>query len=158
MAGKKQTISVKKEEEQQIKFMKKIYLFLGIGCVLYYVFPYVLWIAFAGKENAFGTIMQVMLVGVYPFYPFIACFISTRYHGFKWFLPVMFGGYYLPAALILLGIGAAPYALVYVAFGYFGCLGGFMTVRRIERQKLKKEKARNEKKGKKASGYRGKKS
>lgn len=159
MAYKKQTYSIKKEEEELRKFLRQIYILLGLGCILYYLFPFLFIMMGIGQnKEAWTGVMSILLMGVYPFYPFIACFINTRYHGFRWFLPIIFGGYFVPAAMIYLGATALPYAIVYIALGYFGCLGGWMMVRRIQRQQLKKEKALHGQKGKKVPGHRRKKS
>ncbi len=142
--AQRQVISLKKEEEEQKKLMKKIYIFLGIGCIMYYLVPFILYATTGGNIEDIAGMMFMLLLGVYPFYVFIASFICTRYHGFKWFIPILFSAYFLPAALLFFGITAVPYILVYAVFGYFGSLGANLIVRRMERIKAKKEKASHE--------------
>lgn len=141
MATKK--IVIEREEELQRRFMRQLYILLGFGCLLYYVFPCVLRFTMYNSE-ALTAVMWTLLIGVYPFYPFIGAFLNTRYHGFRFYIPIILGGYFVPAAVIFFGFSALPFVIVYILFGYFGALGGYMTLKRIDRQRRKKEKALHE--------------
>lgn len=153
----KEVISIKKVEEQHKKYLKQLYILLGIGCVLYYMLPFVFGIAVKGDQALWTKTMIMVLVGVYPLYTFMSCFVNTRFYGFKWFVPVLLGLYFVPAAMIFFGSTALLYTVVYIVIGYFGSLGAAMTVKRIEKQKNKKEKLLYEQREKNA-GRRGKKS
>ncbi len=137
-------ISIKEEQLKEQKFYRQLYIILGFGCVLYFFFPFVFNVSFSNNLELWQMVMRTLLIGVYPFYTFIACFLNTRYYGFKWYIPVMLGVYFIPSAIMMFGYTAIPYAFAYVAFGFFGSLGATMTLKRIERMRNKKEKISNE--------------
>lgn len=141
-------ISIKEEELKEKKFYRQLYIILGIGCVLYFFFPLVFNISYANNLELLKSVMRMLLIGVYPFYVFMACFMNTRYYGFRWYVPVMLGAYFIPAALIMFNYTAVPYAFAYMLFGFFGSFGAIMLLKRIEKIKnktIKKEKSNNEK-------------
>ncbi|MBE5926461.1 MAG: hypothetical protein E7270_05820 [Lachnospiraceae bacterium] len=137
-------ISIKEEELREKKFYKQLYIFLGFGCVLYYLFPFVFNVSYADKLELWEAVMRMLLVGVYPFYTFIACFLSTRKYGFRWYIAIILGVYFMPAAMLMFGYTALVYVPVYIVFGYFGSLSATMLLKRLEKFR-NKGRRKNEK-------------
>ena len=152
-------ISVKEVELKEKRFYKQLYIILGVGCVLYYMIPFMFNISYADNLELWEYVMRMLLIGVYPFYTFIACFLNTRSHGFRWYIAIMLGVYFAPAAVIMFGYTALPYVPVYIVFGYFGSLSALMLMKKIERIKNKSNKEKNgneQSKQKKSNERRGK--
>lgn len=148
-------ILVKEEEQKEKRFYRQLYIILGVGCILYFLFPFVFNVSYVDNKELWESVMRMLLIGVYPFYVFMACFMNTRYYGFRWYVPVMIGGYFIPAAIMMFGASAVPYAFAYMVFGFFGSLGAIMLLKRIERikNKSKKEKFNNEKSSKRRGKF-----
>ena len=150
-------ISIKDAELKEKKFYTQLYTILGIGCVLYYLVPFIFNVSYADNLELWQYVMRMLLIGVYPFYTFISCFVNTRRHGFRWYMPIILGVYFAPAAMLMFGYTAMPYVLVYIVFGYFGSLSAVMLMKKIERIKnksIKTEKMNNEQKKQKKSSNR----
>ncbi len=117
-----------KEMKEYAASMKYLYWILGIAVVFYYVIPYIFMLTFGHLP---AGLYGFLVVDVFSFFVFIACFMFSRKHGFLWYVPVMTGLLYLPTVIIFNCVWQyAVFTIVYIVLGYFGCLAGYLFLRR----------------------------
>lgn len=136
----KKIIDTTEPIKRQKKFLKRLYIFLGIGCIVYYVFPFILYLSFATEEGqeAYKQIMSMVLMGVNPLYVFIASYSTSRYADKKSIVPFIYSAYFIPSAMMLLGPTALVYVIMYIAIGYFGMISLILTLGRVKKEKEKR--------------------
>ncbi len=122
-----------KEMKEYAASMKHLYWVLGVAVVFYYVIPYIFMLAF-GQLPA--SLYGFLVVDVFSFFVFIACFLFSRKHGVIWYVPIMTALLYLPTVIIFnCAWQYAVFTIVYVVLGYFGCLAGYLFLRRKKNRK-----------------------
>lgn len=146
--GNKKIIDTREPIIKQKKFLKRLYIFLGIGCLVYYVFPFIIYLAFATEETLeeYTQIMRMVLMGMNPLYVFMASFSTCGYADKKALVPLIYAAYYVPGALVLLGPTSLIYSVMYVGIGYFGMISHQLTINRVKKSKKKRYMKENGKK------------
>lgn len=123
-----------KEEEFNKRAMNSMYMILAIGVMCYYIMPMLIGLYLKGN----GDVYNYVFLYVNTVYCFGACYIHSIKFGFRWYMPLAVGLFFIPSCLAFGYVSISLLALVYTALGYFGEVGGYVMFRRKKnRRKLR---------------------
>lgn len=125
-----------KAQEALKRSLNHLYIVLGVGVLCYYVLPFLCGFYFNGNRDIFNYI----LLYINTVYSFGSCYIHAVKNGFKWYVPVAVGLFFVPSCMAFGYISISLMSLVYLVLGLFGSFTGFLMYRR-KNNKYKKKKA-----------------
>lgn len=138
--GRNVTDFSKLEQDKQIKeyqkFVKSVYIILGIGTIFYYVIPFAAGYYFTPNSAVFSKIIiPMLLINVNTIYSFLSCFLNSGKYGFKIIVPLAVAAYFIPATMIFYGPRMSLFAIIYFILGLFGEWAGRLFAMRKAKRK-----------------------
>lgn len=123
-SGMKTVNSDAKENMQ--RSLNHLYIVLMFGVMCYYILPFLCGLYFGGNNDLFAY----NLIYINTVYSFGACYFHAIKNGFKWYLPVAVGLFYVPSCLAFGYTSIVLMGLVYLVLGIFGSISGNTVFRR----------------------------
>ncbi|MDE5780831.1 MAG: hypothetical protein K2I03_05055 [Lachnospiraceae bacterium] len=138
-----------KAEAAAQKALNHLYIVLIIGILCYYIMPFLCGLYLGGNKDVFNYI----LLYINTVYSFGSCYIHAVKNGFKWYVPVAVGLFFVPSCMAFGYISVSLMGLVYVVLGMFGSFTGFLMYRRKNgkgyyQKKRERKAVRHDKKNK----------
>lgn len=138
-----------KSEAAAQRALNHLYVILIIGILCYYIMPFLCGFYLGGNKDVFNYI----LLYVNTVYSFGSCYIHAVKNGFKWYVPVAVGLFFVPSCIAFRYVSMSLMGLVYVVLGFFGSFTGFLMYRRKNRKytmnkKRERKAVKHEKKNK----------
>lgn len=111
------------------KSMNHLYIVLMFGVLCYYLMPFMCGLYYNGNSDIYIYI----LLYVNTVYSFVACYFHSVKNGFKWYLPVAVGLFFVPSCLTFGYASISLMALLYFLLGMFGEFSGNIVYRKKNR-------------------------
>ena len=115
-----------KEKEFAQRAMNSMYFILALGVLCYYMLPMLIGLYLDGN----GDVFYYVFMYINTVYCFGSCYIHASKFGFRWYMALAVGLFFVPSCIAFGYTSVMLLGLVYVALGFFGELGGYATFRR----------------------------